>query len=458
MRFNSLLVALAAAGALACSGCRGGGQDVPLPPATPFAPEVATEVHAIRDLAAQARELKVADKITEGTVTRDQLTSYYNEVAAQSRESDASNELAAWNTAFRLMQMVGPGEDALQEMTNENSADVMGLYAFDDKELVLVDDGSAPLSLDDDLTLAHEYDHSFQDASFDIDHLRDLEKKEKDDRLNTEYSTTVDALMEGDAQVASIDYLGLKLGKNAFADWLQSSAGGAAPQDTTTETALDRYAAFPYREGLQFVLYLWWKGGWEQVNKAYADPPTTTEQILHPDRYLVHDEPLGLKLPDLSDKLGDGWKQIDDSVFGEFDVYNYIRTRTDDEQGARKAADGWAGGRMAVYADEPDTNRVLLHLVLSWDNADEAKEFYSSFQLHVKSLEDPQHTAINWASGDLQTQRILWDGEEEHIYGWLDGQTFRAIFAVQQSDLEQAMSTLAPGVSRDKISAGFESQ
>ena len=112
---------------------------------------------------------------------------------------------------------------------------------------------------------------------------------------------------------------------------------------------------------------------------------------------------------------------------------------------------------MAVYADEPDTNRVLLHLVLSWDNADEAKEFYGAFQLHVKSLEDPQHAAIDWASGDLQTQRILWDGEDEHIYGWLDGQTFHAIFAVQQSDLEQAMSTLAPGVSRDKISAGFES-
>ena len=74
MRFRGLLFALAAAGALACTGCRGGGPEVPLPPATPFTPEVATEVHAIRDLAAQARELKVADKIAEGTITRDQLS------------------------------------------------------------------------------------------------------------------------------------------------------------------------------------------------------------------------------------------------------------------------------------------------------------------------------------------------------------------------------------------------
>ena len=195
-------------------------------------------------------------------------------------------------------------------------------------------------------------------------------------------------------------------------------------QDAKTETALDRYAAFPYREGTQFVLYLWWKGGWEQVNKAYADPPKTTEQILHPERYLAHDEPLGLKLPDLSDKLGDGWKQVDDSVFGEFDVYNYLRTKTDDDAGPpRKAADGWAGGRMAVYADEPrhGARRPAPGAIVGQRGRGEG--VLQEFQLHVKSLEDPQHTAVNWASGDLQTQRILWDGERRadlRLDGWSD--------------------------------------
>ena len=61
----------------------------------------------------------MADKVTEGTITRDQLKGYYDEIAARSRESDGGNELAAWNTAFRLMQMIGPGEDALQEVTSE---------------------------------------------------------------------------------------------------------------------------------------------------------------------------------------------------------------------------------------------------------------------------------------------------------------------------------------------------
>jgi hypothetical protein len=456
MRVRGLVFALVAAGIVA-AGCHGGTPSVPLPPSTPFAPDVSTEVHAVRDLAAQARGLKEADNIGEGTITRDDLKSYYDAVAAQSRKSDNGNELGAWNTAYRLLQMIGPGEDALQEQTTEEATDVVGLYSPQDKELVLVDDGSAPLSLDDDITLAHEYVHSFQDASFDMNHLQDLEKKEKDDKLNTEYSTTVEALMEGDAEVASMDYLGLKLGKEGFTNWLNSAAGGASPQDQTTETALERYAAFPYREGTQFVLYLWLKGGWDQVNKAYADPPKTTEQILHPEKYLAHEEPVGLKLPDLSNKLGEGWKQLDDSVFGEFDVYNFLRTKSDDDAGSREAATGWNGGRIAIYTQNQDSERALVHLVLSWDTENDAIQFTQAFRAHVGSLADDQHPAPVWFSKDLQSAKMLWEGENEQIYGWADGQTFRAIFSVQQPDLEQAMSILAPGVTRDTIEADLAS-
>ena len=457
MRARTLVYVLVVAGLVAV-GCRAAAPSVPLPPATPFAPEVMAEVHEVRDLAAQARGLEPADNITEGTITRDQLKSYYDEVADVAHESDSDGELAVMNTALRLMQMLEPGEDAIQEYTSDLGTDVIGFYSLEDDALVMVDDGGSDSSLDlyDGLALAHEYVHSFQDASFDFDRLGDLQEKEEEDRLNTEYSVTIDALMEGDAQAASIGYLGLSLGADAVDEWLDNGVAEASIQDDGSGSALDRMAIFPYSEGLRFVLYLWLKGGWEEVDKAYADPPKTTEQIMHPDRYVAGDEPLGLKLQDLSDGLGDGWRQTDDGVFGEFDVYNYIRTGTDDDLNARSVADGWNGGRMAIYAYGSDSERVVLHLVLSWDNDDEANEFYNAFQLHVQSLGDAQHAPLLWSSQDMQTQRLLWDGESEHIYGWMEDRVFRAVFTVQQSDLEQAMSAVAPGVTREAMLADIE--
>ena len=65
---------------------------------------------------------------------------------------------------------------------------------------------------------------------------------------------------------------------------------------------------FPYREGAQFVAALLDVGWWPAVNAAYLDPPVSTEQILHPEKYIQNprDDPQTVLLPDLRDELDDG--------------------------------------------------------------------------------------------------------------------------------------------------------
>ena len=445
--------------AIVITRCHTSAPTVPFPEATPFSSEMTAELHQIRDTAAKARQLDAVDGITEGTLTREQLQGYYNEVANLSQESDDNGDLQVWNTVLRLLQMLAPGEDYMQESANSLGEDVLGLYFFDDDELVMIDDGggqSAVLNSDEGAEIAHEYVHSFQDSAFDYDHLVDLATKEKKDKSNTEYSVTIDALMEGDAQTASIAYIGQKLGYAGFQDWLNTASDSSEAQasdteNANTETALDRMGMFPYDQGMTFVLYLWYKGGWDQVDKAYDDPPKTTEQILHPQRYLDGDEPLDLKIPDLSKSLSKGWKQIDDSVFGEFDIYNYLLTGGATESQAASAADGWHGGRMAVYDYESDPNRVILDVTLAFDDEEQAAEFFGNFQFHVMPLDGAQHDAYLWNSDDQEVQRLLWDGETEHIYGWREGSLFHAVFAVDQADLDQAVSLVALNVTRKKM-------
>ena len=49
-------------------------------------------------------------------------------------------------------------------------------------------------------------------------------------------------------------------------------------------------------------------GGWPAVDKAFARPPATTEQVMHYDKYVANEAPVALTVPDgLADRMGTGW-------------------------------------------------------------------------------------------------------------------------------------------------------
>ena len=75
---------------------------------------------------------------------------------------------------------------------------------------------------------------------------------------------------------------------------------------------------FPYNYGQIFVGNLYQSGGWTAVDAAFADPPQSTEQILHPQRYYQADKPEVVTLPPLTDTLGSGWRLVDEDTLGEF--------------------------------------------------------------------------------------------------------------------------------------------
>jgi hypothetical protein len=428
----------------------GGSSGFTLPDLTPFQPDLMAQVHEIRDRAAEARGLEPNEEVSEGTLTREELAVVYEDLEAQMREGD-EQETEAMTIAYRLLNLIGPEDDLLELYAGMMSSQVVGLYSTDEDKLVLIGDGEAALNLEDEITLAHEYVHSFQDAAFDLDWLEELQEEEAEDRHNTEYSVTVQALMEGDATMSSIEYVGLELGEGGFIDWLLESAGELSEDDESFPPALQRYLNFPYIEGSQFVLYLWAKGGWEEVNKAYEDPPRTTEQILHPEKYLEGEKADELKLPDLSDDLGDGWEQIDDRVFGEFDVYNYLMTAvegTETSSEHRHAADGWGGGRIAVYADEKDEDRALVHLVITWDTVWEGCEFMSTYMTMFGSLPGEPEVFL------FEPPTVRWKGEGEYIYSWLEGEAVTIVIATDRSDLESAIAAIGPATEEERRPSG----
>jgi hypothetical protein len=104
--------------------------------------------------------------------------------------------------------------------------------------------------------------------------------------------------------------------------------------------------------------------------------PQSTEQILHPEKYLVRDEPQDITMPDLESALGAGWSQLDSDVLGELSIRIYLETFIAQPVAAVAAA-GWDGDRY-LYLKNAEGEK-LLALRSTWDSDSDAEEFFDAY-------------------------------------------------------------------------------
>ena len=195
-------------------------------------------------------------------------------------------------------------------------------------------------------TLAHELVHALQDQSWN---LRERSKYRPGDGDRSE---AVSALAEGDATSAMFDVMIAQMaqgsGKTAidmpddvFAEQLK--AGMATGPGAQAPHVMRSSLIAPYVYGTLFVHELRRQGGWLAVNRAWDDPPSTSEQILHMDKWTQHEVGVKIAAPPFL-ALGAGWKAVDEDSEGELGV----RLAYEEWVGEKPAAElsaGWGGDR-----------------------------------------------------------------------------------------------------------------
>jgi len=225
--------------------------------------------------------------------------------------------------------------------------------------------------------IAHELTHALADQHYDLDALH-KEAKNDDDR-----ALAVSALIEGEATLAMMgagmdDWDGSRIIKMPAADldrglslvspFLSFMGGGKSLREAPA--IISESMIFPYLRGMVFCAKLANDGGWKAVDEAYRNPPVSTEQILHPEKYHAKlDLPMIIDLGEL--KPGPGWKEAGRNVLGELQTSIMLG-----RQGA-KAAAGWDGDRYAIF-EGPDQKLALVWFS-TWDGEDEAREFARAF-------------------------------------------------------------------------------
>jgi hypothetical protein len=278
--------------------------------------------------------------------------------------------------------------DALQTLASEG---VAGYYRPEQGDIAIVDADGVPDAFAP-WVVAHEYVHALQDQHHDIEATIDS-------RPQGDAQTAVTALVEGDAT--------LLMTALAMSDALSGTSTPVPDDQTALEMdasdlgsmppMLNRELLFPYLDGLYFAQRMWGRGGWDNVEAVWADPPRSTEQIMHPERY-PDDQPITIELPDVAGLLGKGWTTGPGSTMGELRLSILAAGNEDHEipllplAGIRlpnaEAAEGWGGDRV-VTADGPRGAWVVAWQT-AWDTPADAAEFAAAAREAMPGWADTQ--------------------------------------------------------------------
>jgi hypothetical protein len=316
-------------------------------------------------------------EIRRTLLSREQLQA---RVVEQLGRDPAPQRLAASATLFTALGLLDRGADLRGLVLQFRGNLVLGQYDPESKQLYVVT-GASNLGPLERVTAAHEYTHALQDQYFDLQRLRPRNSPDADRSL------AVASLVEADASFVGERYANLVLTA------AEREERRRQVRDLYREVDLDRIplvvreqSYFPYTEGVRFLRQVLGEqamrgegeGYGPAVDRLFADPPHSTAQILHPERYLRRQGPVPVPLPEYAATLGEGWRESRRGVLGELDHRLILQPFVDGEV-ANRAAEGWAGNSYALFESERGEVAVLLRT--RWDNPAEAAEWQDAYAL-----------------------------------------------------------------------------
>jgi hypothetical protein len=256
------------------------------------------------------------------------------------------------------------------------------------------DDVGDDLSLTEQIVFVHEYTHALQDQHFGLDVLEDEAVQTTPDR-----AIATLALVEGDATAAMQSYsqeVAMRNPAAVFELLAEGAMAGNLIVPSGIPDTLVRELIFPYEQGLSFVLALYDDGGWDRINEAYENLPETTEQIMHPEKYLAGEGAIPVETTDLA--LGEGYEEVWDIPLGEFYLAELLRTQLSSFE-AGEAAAGWGGDNFQLYVN-PETGDQVWTLQITWDAPEEAAEFAEAFAAFGETKFDRAAENSCWSNAD----------------------------------------------------------
>lgn len=371
------------------------------------AAKIEKAVERIRGLKFQAPVRKGVQ--SEGVLKKEILA----EFGKPENQGDLENEAKI----ARAFGFVTPEFNWKDEQANLLAEQIAGFYDNESKRLRLVQKKSIGMSKEmqdanDETVMAHELQHALQDQTFDLGRWFSVVEGHRD-RI-----TAWKCVVEGEATFLMIKYMMEKQAPGmevpdlrSFMDMnkgMQDMVPGAKEQAEKLAKLpkfLVMNLTMPYEDGAIFVQKVYDKGGWDAVTKLFQDPPSSTQQVLHPKKFFDRIEPVEICMPSVAKALKG--KAIEQSTLGELNVRILLESHGVKEKTAKKLAAGWKGDH--YQAVDVDGKTVLAWLSV-WEDAEKATAFADAMR---PALEKRRAGKFSLVVKDAQV--VLVDGDDADL-------------------------------------------
>lgn len=260
---------------------------------------------------------------------------------------------------FKALGLVPPDVDLVEAMRSLLGAGVVGFYDPETGELVVRGASVTPYVR---TTIAHELTHALDDQHHDLD------RPEYDESVD-EVGFGFGALVEGNARRVESAYLdSLPAAEQQQATAEELTLGAGIDIDRVPLVLLQVMAA-PYELGQVLVDDVVAEGGSQALATAFADPPTTSEQVIDPAAYQAREARVDVPHPQVPGQL------VDEGVLGQF-LIDVLLGSAIGRSDARDAADGWGGDWAVVWTDG---SRSCVTLTVVGDDVEETEELARGF-------------------------------------------------------------------------------
>jgi len=219
------------------------------------------------------------------------------------------------------------------------------------------------------LILSHELRHALQDQYTNVHDALPASMSDFDDRRLAFLS-----LLEGDATLVMERFLLRRLPGTEDRDL--SGLSLPTPAVPGAPPVLADQLVLPYIVGRDFARAVWQRGGWDALRAAWSQPPVSTEQVLHPEKFFAREAPQAVEIA----YQPAGATPVYEGVLGEV----LIRTLLGGEADA--AAAGWGGDRFRLW---DVGGKSLLVWRSTWDTPTDLVEFRQALAARLAAERTP---------------------------------------------------------------------
>ncbi|MBA2340182.1 MAG: hypothetical protein H0V88_07290 [Pyrinomonadaceae bacterium] len=358
------------AGAYPATVVPAAARTLPPLPVRPLSPELAELRARAATVAAATRELA-----WDSDVGMTELSGWeYGTRSREMAEVLGGNDLRALSRLGIAGGMLPEGTDLATLAASFAAVSANATYSPLDKQVLLLADKNSSDSL-----LTHEFVHALQDQHFDLLNLL-LARPYSFDRAEAMF-----AVVEGDAvgvqrrvdtngawERKSLDEIA-RAEDERFNDYRQE-VGRLFPP-LLTETFI-----FRYRDGTRFVEAVRRARGEKGVDELFRHPPQSSEQILHPEKFLSNAPDIVPRNIELDESIfsANNWRVVASTPLGETGVRGLLMAGLSTKDAARAAA-GWGGDRAYLFESAKGRGTPLFVWKTVWDKPEEAMECFNAY-------------------------------------------------------------------------------